>query len=217
MYGRESWTIKKAECQRIDAFHLWCWRKLLRVPWTATRPKQSILKEISPEYSLEGLMLKLKLWHFGHPLWKANSLEKTPVAGKDWMQEKKGMTEDETAGWHHWLDGHEFEQALGDGDGQGGLAGCRPWGLRESDTAEQLNKHPHWGPGFIYAFLLHSRVGSPQAWVKLFLPTCVRFPFKVQRCFYLVRGWGTHSKQKATYTKMSTPASDINIKDLKTI
>ena len=68
MYGRESWTIKKAECQRIDAFHLWCWRKLLRVPWTATRPKQSILKEISPEYSLEGLMLKLKLRHFGHPL-----------------------------------------------------------------------------------------------------------------------------------------------------
>ena len=82
MYGCESWTIKKAECQRIDAFELWCWRRLLRIPWTARRSNQSILKEISPEYSLEGLMLKLKLQYFGHLMWGADSLEKTLMLGK---------------------------------------------------------------------------------------------------------------------------------------
>ena len=82
MYGYESWTIKKAESQRIDAFELWCWRRLLRVPWTARRSNQSILKEISPEYSLEGLMLKLKLQYFGHPMPRADSLEKTLMLGK---------------------------------------------------------------------------------------------------------------------------------------
>ena len=82
MYGCESWTIKKAECQRIGAFELWCWRRLLRVPWTARRSKQSILKEINPEYSLEGLMLKLKLQYFGHLMWRADSLEKTLMLGK---------------------------------------------------------------------------------------------------------------------------------------
>ena len=82
MYGCESWTIKKAECQRIDAFELWCWRRLLRVPWTARRYNQSILKEISPRYSLEGLMLKLKLQYFGHLMRRADSLEKTLMLGK---------------------------------------------------------------------------------------------------------------------------------------
>ena len=82
MYGCESWTIKKAERQRIDAFELWCWRRLLRVPWTARRSNQSILKEISPEYSLEGLMLKLKLQHFGHLMRKTDSFEKTLMLGK---------------------------------------------------------------------------------------------------------------------------------------
>ena len=82
MYGCESWTIKKAECWRIHAFGLWCWRKLLKVPWTARRPNQSILKEISPEYSLEGLMLKLKLQYFGHQIWRTDSLEKTLMLGK---------------------------------------------------------------------------------------------------------------------------------------
>ena len=82
MYGCESWTIQKAECQRIDAFELWCWRRLLRVPWTAKRSKQSILKEISPEYSLERLMLKLKLQSFGHLMWRTNSLKKTLMLGK---------------------------------------------------------------------------------------------------------------------------------------
>ena len=82
IFGRESWTIKKVECQRIDAFELWYWRRLLRVPWTARRSNQSILKEISPEYSLEGLMLKLKLQYFGHLIWRADSFEKTLMLGK---------------------------------------------------------------------------------------------------------------------------------------
>ena len=106
--GCESWTVKKAEHQRIDAFELWCWRRLLRVPWTARRSNQSILKEISPGISLEGLMLKLKLQYFGHLMRRVDSLEKTD-AGRDWKQEKKGTTEDEMAGWHHGLDGRESE------------------------------------------------------------------------------------------------------------
>ena len=110
MYGCESWTVKKAECKRVDAFELWCWRRLLRVPWTARRSNQSILKEISPGCSLEGLMLKLKLQYFGHLMRRVDSLEKTenPSAGRDEGQEEKGMTEDEMAGWHHRLNGHEF-------------------------------------------------------------------------------------------------------------
>ena len=108
VYGYESWTRKKAEHQRIDVFELWCWRILLRVPWSARRSNQSILKVISPEYSLEGLMLKLKLQYFG-PLAKNRLIWKDPNAGKDWRWEEKGTTEDEMVGWHHWLYGHEFE------------------------------------------------------------------------------------------------------------
>ena len=100
MYGCESWTVKKAERQRIDAFELWCWRRLLRVPWTARRSNQSILK-INPGISLEGMMLKMKLQYFGHLMRKADSLEKDSDAGRDWGQEEKGSTEDEMAGWHH--------------------------------------------------------------------------------------------------------------------
>ena len=138
VYGCESWTIKISECQRIDAFELWCWRRLLRVPWTASRSSQSILKEISPECSLEGLMLKLKLQYFGYLMQRADSL-KDPDAGKDWRREEKGMTEDEMVGWHHQLNGHELEQAPGVGNGQGGLACCSPWVLKESDMTEWLN------------------------------------------------------------------------------
>ena len=101
MHGCESWTVKKAERQRIDAFELWCWRRLLRVSWTARRSNQSILKEISPGISWEGMMLKLKLQYFGHLMQRVDSLEK----GRDWGQEEKGMTEDGMAGWHHRLDG----------------------------------------------------------------------------------------------------------------
>ena len=106
MYGCESWTVKKAECRRIDAFELWCWRRVLRVPWTARKSNQSILKEISPGISLEGMMLKLKLQYFGHPLRRVDSLENTD-AGRDWGQEEEGTTDDEMAGWHHRLYGHE--------------------------------------------------------------------------------------------------------------
>ena len=100
-YGCESWTIKKAEHQRIDAFELWCWRRLLRVPWTARRSNQAILKEISPEYSLEGMMLKLKLQYFGHLMQKANSLEETLMLGKIEGERRRGR-QDETVGWHQW-------------------------------------------------------------------------------------------------------------------
>ena len=108
MYGCESWTIKKSEHWRIDAFELWCWRRLLRVPWTARSSNQSILKEISPEYSLEGLMLKLTpiLWPPDVKIWLSG---KDPDAGKDWRQEEKWMTEHEMVVWHHQLNGHEFE------------------------------------------------------------------------------------------------------------
>ena len=98
--------MKKTERQRINAFELWCWRRLLRVPWTARRSNQSILKEISPVCSLEGLMLKLKLQYFGHLMQRTDSFEKTH-AGRDLGQEEKETTEDEMAGWHHQLDGHE--------------------------------------------------------------------------------------------------------------
>ena len=108
MYGCENWTVKKAERQRIDAFELWCWRRLLRVPWTARRSNQSILKEISPGISLAGMMLKLKLQYFGHLMRRVDSLEKTD-AGRDWGQEEKGTIEDEIAGWHHGLNGRESE------------------------------------------------------------------------------------------------------------
>ena len=103
----KSWTIKKAEHQKIDAFELWCWRRLLRVPWTARRSNQSILKEISPEHSLEGLMLKLKTPILWPPDAKIQLIWKDPDAGKDWRQEK-GTIEDEMLRWHPWRDGHEF-------------------------------------------------------------------------------------------------------------
>ena len=137
---KESWV-----CLRIDAFELWCWRRLLRVPWTARRSNQSILKVISPGLSLEGMMLKLKLQYFGHLMWRVDSL------GRLWCweglgQEAKGMTEDEMAGWHHWLDERESEWTLGVGDRQGGLACCDSWGCEESDTTERLNwtELKHW-------------------------------------------------------------------------
>ena len=109
MYGCEGWTIKKAEHQRTEAFELWCWRRLLRVPWTAKRSNQSIIKQISSEYSLEGLMLKLKLQYFGHLMQRADSLEKTLMLGKTEGRRRRGATEEEMVGWHHRLNGHEFE------------------------------------------------------------------------------------------------------------
>ena len=129
----ESWTVKKAERRRIEAFELWCWRRLLRVLWTARKSNQSILKEINPEYSLEGLLLKLKLQYFGHLIGKSQLIEKDPDAGKDWRQDK-GTSEDEMVGWHYQLYGHEFEQAPGNGEGQLSLVCCSPRGCKELDT-----------------------------------------------------------------------------------
>ena len=133
-----SWTIKKAEHQRINAFELWCWRRPLRVPWTARRSNQSILKEINPEYSSEGLMLKPQ--YFGHSC-------KEPTHWKRlWCWERlkaggEGGNRDEMVGWHHWLNGHEFEQTPGDNEGQGSLARYSPWGHKGSDMTEWLNNN----------------------------------------------------------------------------
>ena len=137
MYGCESWTIQKAECQRIDTFELWCWRRLLRAPWTARRSNQSILKEMSPGCSFEGLMLKLKFQSFGHLMRRADSFEKTLLLGKIEGRQRRGQQRTWLDG-HHRLNGHEFEQVLGVGDGQGSLVCCSPWGCKESDTTEQL-------------------------------------------------------------------------------
>ena len=133
------WTIKKAECQKIDAFELWYCTRLFRIPWTARRPNQSILKEISPEYSLEGLMLKLNLQYFGQLMRRTDSLENTLMLGKIKGRRRRGRREDEMVGWHHWLDRYESAQALRVGDRQGGLACCSPWCCKESDATEQLN------------------------------------------------------------------------------
>ena len=139
MYGCESWTVKKAEHWRIDAFELWCWRRLLRVLWTARRSNQSILKETSPGISLEGMMLKLKLPILWPPHAKSWLTGKDSDAGRDWGQDEKGTTEDEMAGWYHWLDGCESEWTPGVGDGQGGLACCDSWGCRvDHDWATEL-------------------------------------------------------------------------------
>jgi len=131
-YGCKSWTIKKAECWRIEAFELWCWRRLLRVPWTARRSNQSILKQINPEYSLERLMLKLKLQYSGHLMWRANSLKKTLMLGKTEGRRGRQRT--------RWLDSitdsmdMNLSKTTGDSEGQGSLACCSPWGHKESDT-----------------------------------------------------------------------------------
>ena len=138
MYGCESWTVKKAEHRRIDAFELWCWRRLLRTPWTARRSNQSILKEISPGCSLEGLMLKLKLQYLGHLMQRADSLEKTPMLGGFGDRKRRGQQR------MRWLDGipDSVDMSLGRpgvSDGQGGLECCGPWGRKESDMTEWLN------------------------------------------------------------------------------
>ena len=140
VYGCESWTTKKAEHRRIDAFKLWCWRRPLRVPVTAGRSSLSILKEISPKYSLEGLMLKLKFQYFGPLMWRNDSFENTLILEKTECRRRRGLQRMRWLdGITNWLNGCEFEWTLGVGDGQGGLACCDSWGRKESDTTEQLN------------------------------------------------------------------------------
>ena len=141
MYGCESWTVKKAECRRTDAFELWCWRRLLRVPWTARRSNQSILKEISPGCSLEGLMLKLKLQYFGHPMWRADSLEKTlmleGIGGRRRRGRQRVICLDGITDLMHMSASSEWTPGVG--DGQGGLACCNSWCRKELDRTEWLN------------------------------------------------------------------------------
>ena len=137
MYGCESWTVKKAECRRIDAFEVWRWRRLLRVPWAARWSNQSILK-INPGISLEGMMLKLKLQYFGHLMRRVDSLEKTLMLGGFGGRRRRGRQR------MRWLDSitdsmDVSEWTPGDGDGQGGLACCDSWGRKASDTTEWLN------------------------------------------------------------------------------
>ena len=137
MYGCESWTVKKAEHRRIDAFELWCWRRLLRVPWTARRSNQFILKEISPGIFLEGMMLKLKLQYFGHLMRRVDSLEK--MLGGIEGRRRTGRQ------WMRWLDGITDLMDVSLSElwelvyGQGGLAFCDSWGCKESDMTERLN------------------------------------------------------------------------------
>ena len=154
-YGCESWTMKKAERQIIDTFRLWCWRRLLWVPWTARRSNQLIPKEINPDYSLKGLLLKLKLQYFGHLIQRVDSLEETLIKIED--RRRSGWTEDEMVGWHHRLDGRGFEWTPGVGDGQGGLACCGSWGHKELDMSERLN---WYCIGVFHSDLLHSIIGS---------------------------------------------------------
>jgi len=164
-----------------DGFELWCWRRFLRVPWTARRSNQSILKEISPECSLEGLMLKLKLQYFGHLMRRVDSLEKTD-AGRNWGQEEKGTTENEMAGWHHRLNGYEFGWTPGVGVGQGGLACCSSWGCRVGhDWAIALH-------GIELNLLLlpcrNSFIRLPTAFIKILMTINPAFPSPLEMPVY---------------------------------
>ena len=186
MYGCESWTIKKTECWRIDAFDLWCWRRLFRVPWIARRSNQSILKEISPEDSLEGVMLKLKLQYFGHLMLRTDLLEKTLILGKMEGRRRRGQQR------MRWLDDiTELMDmslsmlVLGVGNGQGSLACCSAWGHKELDTTGLTDQEGLKGEGGAFQFFYHCRVLplSPSTlhttWLpntySSWVPICIKF------------------------------------------
>ena len=181
MYGYESWTIKKAEHQRTDAFELWCWRRLLTVPWTARRSNQSILKEISPEYSLERLRLKLQLQYFGHLIRRADSLEKTLMLGGIGGRRRRGWQRT-MVGWHHRLNGHEFEQTPGNSEGQGSLACCGSWGRKESNTIERLNwtelRFEHTHKCYIQFIMFQKIISKEYLYLEKTLGECLYFKNK---------------------------------------
>ena len=178
------WELNHKDHQRIDALKLLCWRRFLRVPWTARRSNQSILKEINSEYSLEGLMLKLKVQYFA-PWCEEPTHWKRPWCWKRLKAREEGPTE-EMVGWHHQLNGHEFEQALGVGDGQGSLVCCSPWGSKESDTTEPLN----W-LSWSLVIIIPPEGSSPQ-------PYSTRNWFHAEQSFHrpvvreVVSGWFKH-------------------------
>ena len=156
----DSWTIKKVEGQRIDAFELSYWRRLLRVSWTARRSDQSILKEIHPKYSLEGLLWKLRLQYFGHLMWRADFLERTLILGKIEGGRRRDWWRIEMVGWYHRLNGCEFEQTPGDGEGQGNLVSCNSWGLCSPKIQTQLS---NWtSTNVIISFLTNETTHGPE-------------------------------------------------------
>ena len=176
MYGCESWTIQKVERWEVDAFELWCWRRLLRVPWTARRSNQSVLKEISPEYSLEGLMLKLKLQYSGYLMQRIDSLEKTLMLGGTGGKRRRG--------WQRmrWLDGitrlngREFEWTPGVGDGQAGLACCYSWGCKESGTTEWLNWTKYWWSAVPVVGYSITWISCPLSYDVIIMVFCIKIP-----------------------------------------
>ena len=196
MYGCESWTIKNIDCERFDGFWVWHWRRLLRVPWTAKRFNQSILKEISPEYSLEGLMLKLRLQYFGYLMRRTDSLENILMLGNTEGRRRRGQQR-MMFKWHHQLDWRKSEQASGVGDGQESLVCCSPWGRKESEKTEWLNwtklryrycNHVRWGLvtlGITFSYGIYSWVAGNYQYFELF-PTWypVLFSYNNYRCMF---------------------------------